>query len=140
MLYQFLEFVIIVFLIIIVVRWFWNFMKRKAQNKMEDFIRQATGMPPREKGKKSSQRRYQDRTDEFYGQRNRYRSSRRNPDEPLIPKEYAEDVEFIESKDYSETDYTARTEKTKEHFHESQVSDAEWVEIKSGKESERKHR
>ena len=49
---------------------------------------------------------------------------------PIIPKEYAEDVEFIETIDYSETDVISHKDDSTEIYHESQISDAEWVEIK----------
>lgn len=60
-------------------------------------------------------------------------------DEPIIPREYAEDVEFTEAIDYS-TETTIDpdgTEHTRSRIHtetrESQVSDAEWEEIKPNK-------
>ena len=52
-------------------------------------------------------------------------------DGPIIPKEYAEDVEFVETIDYSETVIAASDRKGNTTvYHESQVTDVEWEEIK----------
>ena len=51
--------------------------------------------------------------------------------EPLIPKEYAEDVEFTETKDFSKYESETNSHTTQEKYHESQISDAEWTEVKS---------
>lgn len=55
--------------------------------------------------------------------------SHRRSDEPIIPKEYAVDVEFTEVKEYSSDRFSASGEKM-ESYRESQVSDVEWEEIK----------
>ena len=115
----------------IISRW----LRRQAANRAEDFIRNATGMPPRpgsRREKKERKERENNKDYSYYGYRTR--RHRHNPypsDEPLIPKEYAEDVEFTETKDYSETTDTSKGPSKKEHYHESQVSDAEWTEIKT---------
>lgn len=106
-------------------------------NRTEDFIRKAAGMPPRDKsdtkrrqsyrsqnqesGQNASSRRRKNRTRAYYDSRG-----------PIIPKEYAEDVEFVEIKEFSQTDIEARFEDRQTvEYHESQVSDVEWVDIKS---------
>ena len=96
--------------------------------KAEDYFRASMGMPPRDKKKNSRENTTQ----------NNYSRSRqesgyhgRDPEEPLIPKEYAEDVEFVETKDYSETRSSSQTEGKEVNYHESQVSDVEWTEIKT---------
>lgn len=55
------------------------------------------------------------------------RRSRRK--DGIIPKEYAVDVEYVETKDYSSGPERIHEEK-REEYHESQVSDAEWEDIK----------
>lgn len=58
----------------------------------------------------------------------RHYGFRRGRSESIIPKEYAEDVEYVEIKEF-----TGHIEKDAENnttYTESQVSDAEWVEIK----------
>lgn len=56
-------------------------------------------------------------------------------DESIIPKEYAEDVEYVEIKEFTRVreEEISADGKTKRVYTESQVSDAEWVEIKEKK-------
>lgn len=111
--------IVIVLLWPVISRW----LQRKAMEKMEDYMRDSMGMPPREK-KKS--RKAEGR--EEYSQRQRTRKTQRHQDGPIIPKEYAEDVEFTETIEYSERVFTHTEEG--EEYHESQISDAEYTEIK----------
>jgi len=88
--------------------------------RMENFIRKAAGMPQIEQ-----------RHNERQNARHAYRTYGKG--EPIIPKEYAEDVEFTETVRYSSdkdvaSDGTRRaSERTSA---ETQVSDAEWEEIR----------
>ncbi len=128
---------LIIFLVVflcwpMIMRWVKAFMARRA----EDFIRSATGMPPRP-GSREDKRRQRSQDGASSARRSsqsRRRSRRSGADEPIIPREYAEDVEFVETKDYSETTIGTIDESGRKtvHYHESQVSDAEWEEIKSG--------
>ncbi len=120
--------------------WFAGFMARRT----EDYIRKATGMPPRpgsreakrqqrEEQKAQSQRSSQRASGYYDGRSSRRRRSTGsyNSNEPLIPKEYAEDVEFTETISYSETTIgVASSDGNTTVYHESQVSDVEWEEIK----------
>lgn len=137
-------FLVIIILIILcwpmISKWMQGFLARRT----EDYLRKATGMPPRPGSREAKRqaRQQQQQTSNAYSSsssrrsgsrsRNRQSSSSRSysSHEPLIPKEYAEDVEFVETISYSETsigpDYTG----SRTVYHESQVSDAEWVEIK----------
>ena len=124
-------------ILILIVVFFWliwpaisRWLKRKAMERAEDYMRKSMGMPPRDKSKKRKQ------SNDFQQQNSSYNRQRRNPfgpdkynDEPLIPKEYAEDVEFTETKDFSSSE-TANHSKKTESYHESQISDVEWTEIK----------
>lgn len=107
-------------------------MARKA----EDYLRKATGMPPRpdsREGKKQQREARERRSSASYRP-----NSRRNPrsaQEPIIPPEYAEDVEFVETKEFSSTTIHSTPRFTE--YHESQVSDAEWVEIKGSSRKQR---
>lgn len=120
---------VVVFLVFVwpaISRW----LKRKAMDKAEDYLRRSMGMPPRDKNsrKKNSTGSYsQDRYNHSYQRQDHNRSSARQ--EPIIPKEYAEDVEFVETKDFSSTE-THTSNVNFESFHESQISDADWTEIK----------
>lgn len=116
-------------------RWLAGFMARRT----EDYIRKATGMPPRPGSREARrQQREEENTSRRQRQQREYgntsrrsRSYRRNPNEPLIPKEYAEDVEFVETISYSETTIGVSDTSGRETvYHESQVSDVEWEEIK----------
>ena len=124
-------------IIILIVVFFWlvwpvisRWLKRKAMERAEDYMRSKMGMPPRDKKKNK-------REQGSSSQNNYYRQERRNPyghgrygNEPLIPKEYAEDVEFTETKDFSESQYHREKTGKVETYHESQISDAEWTEVK----------
>lgn len=136
-----------IFLIIVIIviacwpwisRWLRSFLARRA----EDYLRKATGMPPRPGSREekrqqraSSRQTYSSNADNFsdstYSRRTRQRRRTRNGyKEPIIPPEYAEDVEFVETKSFSETTIGGSDRQTRQ-FHESQVSDVEWVEIKN---------
>lgn len=116
-------------------KWVGRFMARRA----EDYLRKATGMPPRPGSRQA--RKESRRTSATGG--SRQSSSRQaqsgygyyDPDGPIIPKEYAEDVEFVETKDYSETTIGSFDDSRRNttFYRESQVSDVEWEEIKTGK-------
>lgn len=54
-------------------------------------------------------------------------------DEPLIPKEYAEDVDFVEIKSYSEKIEISQDSDEIQYKEERQVSDAEYTIIKESK-------
>ena len=63
--------------------------------------------------------------------RRRQQQRRRSGREPLIPKEYAVDVEFVEIKDYSSATVIGEDNSGRQQvYNESQVSDAEYVMIK----------
>lgn len=121
--------------------WFAGFMARKT----EDYLRKAAGLPPRPGSKEDRRRRREEerkasaftsRGSRSRNSSDRFGSSRRgaNSDshEPLIPKEYAEDVEFVETISYSESTTIGIQESDGRRtvYHESQVSDVEWEEIK----------
>ena len=130
-----------IFLVIVIIialfwpaisRWLRSLMARRA----EDYIRRATGMPPRP-GSREERRQQRarsaasgsnGRTEDYRRSRQRRRPATR---EPLIPKEYAEDVEFTETISYSETIIVGETRKNTEKPRrpESQVSDAEWTDL-----------
>lgn len=126
-------------ILILIVVFFWliwplisRWLKRKAMERAEDYMRKSMGMPPRDKKKKNQSDNTSQTQGGYY-----YQRQRRNPfgqdrygNEPLIPKEYAEDVEFTETKDYSSTESNGKTGEKIETYHESQVSDAEWTEVK----------
>lgn len=121
--------IVIIILIILcwpmISKWMQGFLARRT----EDYLRKATGMPPRP-GSREAKRQARQQQQQPRSSRSRYYHSH----QPLIPKEYAEDVEFVETVSYSQTTTigveTARPA-SRTVYHESQVSDVEWVEIKS---------
>ena len=127
-------------IIVLIVIFFWliwpaisRWLKRKAMEKAEDYMRSSMGMPPRDKKRKKSQGDQAESSQYSYDngrQRRNPFGQRRHVNEPIIPKEYAEDVEFTEMKDYSGKDIKIESPEKSETFHESQISDAEWTEIK----------
>lgn len=120
-------------ILILIVVFFWliwptiaRWLKKKAMERAEDYVRSSMGMPPRDKRRKGG-----NHQNGPYYERERGNShyNHRGEHGPIIPKEYAEDVEFIETKDYSEKE-PIKTAKVKEVYKESQISDAEYIEIK----------
>ena len=116
-----------------------RWLRRKAAERTEDYLRKAMGMPPRE-GKSAKNKRRGSQNEYYSGsyagrndeQSRHYRNSR-NPRESLIPKEYAEDVEYVETVDYSSDEHISKESYKSDFYSESQVSDAEWVELKNEK-------
>ncbi len=110
-------------------RWLKPYFYRWMQRRTEDYVRKAMGMPPREKKKKS-------RTEGggqsysasgAYGRRSNSRGYYSSG--PLIPKEYAVDVEYTEIRSYSSETTIASDGKHVKYKVESQVSEAEIIEI-----------
>lgn len=109
--------------------------RRYMANKAEDFLRNATGMPPRPGSQRAKREAAQDRSSDDSRRRGysyRYGRDRRATRHtgPIIPKEYAEDVEFVETKSFPQTTIDETSDSGTRQWNESQVSDAEWVEIK----------
>ena len=119
-------------------RWLRPYFFRWAQHRTEDYVRRQMGMPPRDKNKSSRSRQRQSNTtsggyshggfsSESYGGRRRRRGYSNGP---LIPKEYAVDVEYTEIRSYSSEETIASDGESIRYTIESQVSDAEIIEIK----------
>lgn len=88
-------------------------------------VRKQMGMPPGG-GASGSRRR---------GSRTPPPDPPRGGEEHIIPPEYAEDVEFVEIKEFTSTtvaeEHTDRGERVRvEYYAESQVSDVEWEEVR----------
>lgn len=122
-------------ILILVVIFFWliapaimRWARRKAIKRTQDYIFRSMGLDPDELRKNRSK----SASSASSGSRqSRSRQHGRNQgSESIIPKEYAEDVEFVEIKDYSETEVRIKNGQNVKIYKESQVSDVEWVEIK----------
>lgn len=113
----------------LIVRWLRPMIQRYMARKAEDYLRRAAGMPPR------SDSRARSRSDFSSGNRaSRSRGRHHDPSrEPIIPSGYAEDVEFVEVRDFSSDTVIAESDHPKSAGKsirvESQVSDAEYVMI-----------
>ena len=111
-------------------KWLARYMARKT----EDFLRSATGMPPRDKSRARSSSRDDRGGEAFYGRAGGGRNEKRKKsasDGPIIPREYAEDVEFVESVEYSQTTIReALADGSQRLYTESQVRDVESVSYK----------
>lgn len=115
-----------------ITRWIHRLMVRRA----EDMVRKMAGMPSRkEEERRRKQQEKQQRASGSH--RNHSRGSRSgghagNPEEVVRNmQQYAEDVEFVETKKYSETEISEEDSKGNRHiYRESQVSDVEYIEIK----------
>ena len=119
-------------------RWLKPYFFRWAQHRTEDYIRSQMGMPPRDKNKSRTQQNQQRYSSSEgyssgsyssapYGYRRRGRGYSSGP---LIPKEYAVDVEYTEIRSYSSDETIASDGHAVRYTVESQVSDAEIIEIR----------
>lgn len=126
------------FILVCILIWmfFGERIKRWAQQRMmekvEDAFRARMGMPSAKEERK--QRRREEKKER------RQQRHEVKKDEPLIPREYAEDVEYVEYKEFSssttietEVDPKDDTRRRATVVVESQVTDVEYVEIKSKK-------
>ena len=111
-------------------RWVKPYVFRWAQHRTEDYVRRQMGMPPRDKkkGPRSESRRQSYYSSGGYG--DRYHGKGAYSSGPLIPKEYAVDVEYTEIRSYSSEETIASDGKNVRYTVESQVSDAEIIEIR----------
>ncbi len=112
----------------IVWRWIKPYFFRWMQRRTEDYMRNAMGMPPRDRSNsRTGSRQSYSSSASSSGRRAR---SRGYSSGPLIPKEYAVDVEYTEIRSYSSEETIASDGKTVRYSVESQVSDAEIIEIR----------
>lgn len=109
-----------------IVRLLQRFMARRA----EDMVRRMAGMPSRKEEKR--RRRQQQQQQRQNGSR-RHGSPGDPGDGVRAMKEYAEDVAFTEIREFSSDEVIAEEEtgKNRRIYREEQVSDAEYVEIKT---------
>lgn len=125
-----MTFIAIILLIIIVWLVFGESIKRALYGfiarKAEDSLRRSMGMPPRKEQKKKRSQRRENSSGRSTG---RHASGR--PGEPVIPKEYAEDVEYVEIKSYSEDTVIREDASGRQTVveSESQIEEAEVISI-----------
>ena len=125
-------------------RWVAPLMQRWIMGKMEDRMRRMVGMPTRKEEKKAQKRRRKERRDgsaSFHsasgGGREGSRRGRNSSGYVDYLRNYAEDVEFVEIKNFSESVEIGQENKkdsAADYRIEQQVEDVEFVEIKYSSE------
>lgn len=129
----------VVILIVLVAVWAFfgdrisAWLRAQMMGRMEDQVRRAMGMPSRKEEKKM--RKEAQKAASRNGGADPYTRSARNPHhhrpDSIIPKEYAEDVEFVEYKSFSKSEEVhANPDGSADVKVEEQVSDVEFTEIK----------
>lgn len=111
-------------------RWIKPYFFRWAQHRTEDYVRRQMGMPPCDKSRKQSNGHQSYSSSGSYGTRGTRARQRGYSSGPLIPKEYAVDVEYTEIRSYSSEETIAADGHQVRYSVESQVSDAEIIEIR----------
>lgn len=110
-----------------IMRWMRGYLMRKA----EDRLRQMMGAPPRQEERRQNRQRRDD------SRRGDTRPRRSNPHPAQAMKEVAEDVRYTEIIDYSESTSTVDVQEEngtrRREYHEEQVEDVKFTEIKNRK-------
>lgn len=115
-----------------IVKWFRGFMARRA----EDALRRMMGMPSRKEERRRAQAagRGDSGGRKSASRANAYSQHHESVSVAAVMRQYAEDVEYTEYHEYSSEEIIGEGVRVKTHreYHESQISDAEYVEIDSG--------
>lgn len=131
----------VVILIIVILIWslfgqrISQWIRAQMMGKFEDSLRAQMGMPSRkEERRQRKQAEKEARRSGGFSSNERYSQTGGSPyqhrPDSIIPKEYAEDVEFVEYKDYSASAEVSSDGAGTRIKVEEQVEDAEFVEIK----------
>lgn len=110
-------------------RWIRNFMSRRA----EDMMRRMMGMPSRKEERKKARRQESEKRKGAGGYSSaRGRKKSRHATHPAeLMKKVAEDVEYVEIKEFESTTIIEDDGDTQRVYHEEQVTDVEYTEIKT---------
>ena len=116
-------------------------LQRRAQQKMADFLRRQMGMPTEKeqrRAEKEAERReeHERRHGVWSRPPRKANTDMRTGRKPIIPAEYAEDVEFVEIREFRQRSILEEDEASRKHrrhtvITESQVSDVEYTEIRN---------
>lgn len=122
-------FLIIILIIALLWPWIMRWMRAYMMRKAEERLRAMMGMPPRqEEDRRQRHERERQRRSESNGRH------RPDPHPARAMREVAEDVRYTEYFDYSETSVkTDGGTATRREYHEQQVEDVKFTEIKTGK-------
>lgn len=114
-------------------RWLKPYFFRWSQRRMADAFMNAMGVPPHDRSRSGARQSRYSSSRRSGGQSTGRRgasSTRTRNSGPLIPKEYAVDVEYTEIRSYSSEQVIASDGSNVSYRVESQVSDAEIIEIR----------
>ncbi len=122
-------FLIIILIIALLWPWIMRWMRAYMMRKAEERLRAMMGMPPRQEEERRQRReRERQQRPESNGRR------RPDPHPARAMREVAEDVRYTEYFDYSETSVETDGEgSARREYHERQVEDVKFTEIKTGK-------
>ena len=132
----FIVFIAIILLVILwpaIMRAVAPYIQNWIMGRVEDRFRKMAGMPTRKEEKRAAKQRAKNggRAAEAFRKASRSSRGAHGPHDPIIPKEYAEDVDFVEIKTFSHTEVVAESKDGNEQLvYESQVEDVEFIEIK----------
>lgn len=130
--------IFLIILIIVVLCWPWisryisrmvsNFMSHRA----EDMMRRMMGMPSRKEERKNARRRdnAEKKSGTYSGRSRAHRHNGATHPAQLL-KSVAEDAEYVEIKEFDSTTIVEDDGATRRIYHEEQVSDVEYTEIKT---------
>lgn len=122
-----------VFLIIILALWLlWPrisvWIRKQAMYRFEDMIRRMTGMPSRKEEKRQQKQAQAGGRKQRRGNAKKGETHVRTGEGMAMMRQYAEDVEYTETREYSETvTFDGDTVHTHKEYSESQVTDAEYT-------------
>lgn len=132
-----MAFVVLIAIILLVVSWPYimrfaaPYFQRWMMGKFEDRLRRMAGMPTRKEEKKAAKKAGKNNRNNKSGDPWRTAATAGNSHEPIIPKDYAEDVEFVEVKTFKQTEIvTEISENQDKIIYESQIEDVEFVEYR----------
>ena len=141
----FVVFIVIVALVLLwpyIMRWAAPHLQNWMMGKMEDKFRRMAGMPTRKEEKRAAKKAKKNgkRAAEAFKNAGRNGREPQGQAEPIIPKDYAEDVEFVEIKTFTQTEVKIeKSDGQTMEYSESQIEDVEFVEFKNrGEEEEKK--
>lgn len=124
---------LLVILLIVIVIWIAGpyiraLFQRWLMRRLQKSFFKAAGIPDPEKERKNQKKKKKNDT---HG--SSHRRHQRTSDEPIIPRDYAEDVEFTEYKEYTTETSIDESESRIRIHEEEQVSDVQFTEIKDPK-------
>ena len=131
--------IFLIILIVVVLCWPWisRYLSRMVSNFMshraEDMMRRMMGMPSRKEERKNARRKESEQRRGTTGATSAraYRKHGQAGHPAELMKKVAEDAEYVEIKEFESTTIIEDDGATRRIYHEEQVSDVEYTEIKT---------